>query len=171
MSDAPKEKPKRRRSRLFPLSAQNLVEPLLAAAVKERGFGEVQILTRWKDIVGPKLAAQCRPMHVQGGRGKQAERVLVVQVNPAFATDLQHQHPQILERIATFCGAKFVTKLQYVQTPMPKAVPAGMPAFPSVSSLRKAVPEISLPVATEGDALDAALASLAKTLQEKSRMA
>lgn len=178
MSD---DSPKKRKRRLFPQTARELLEPLLMPLVKERGFGEVRILTQWAQIVGPRLAAQTRPISIQGQNG---ERSLLVAVNPSFATDLHYQQPQILERIATYCGARVVTRLQMIQQPVSNAAavasatPAGIPSMPMLSTA-KTRPSVvepatmatasttadSAPVSS-GDPVADALASLAKALQE-----
>ena len=173
MSD---DSPKKRKRRLFPQTARELLEPILAPLVKERGFGEVRILTQWAQIVGPRLAAQSRPISIQGQNG---DRSLLIAVNPSFATDLHYQQPQILERIATYCGARVVTRLQMLQQPVntgeaAPATPAGIPSMPLLSSAKPRAnivepipaPAPSVTADSSGDPVADALASLAKALQE-----
>lgn len=158
------EKPKlaRRRSRLFPLPVQSCLEPLIAPAIKERGFAEARILTHWPQIVGAQLAAQTRPVAIRGANGA---RVLQVMVAPAFAMQLQYSHPAILERIATFVGFRAVGSLQIVQRALPVSgtLSAVLPPLGLTAREPAGGPE-------SDDPLEGALAGLAKALQERRGM-
>ncbi len=161
MSGTPKSQ--RRRSRLFPLAVQACLEPLIAPAIKERGFAEARILTHWAQIVGPQLAAQTRPVAIRGATGARALQVMVA---PAFATQLHYAHPTILERIATFVGFRAVASLQMIQQPLP-ARGGVIPSFPV---LMQTPTEPAADAIETQDALEGALAALAKALQERRRM-
>lgn len=158
------EKPKlpRRRSRLFPLPVQHCLETLIAPAIKERGFAEARILTHWPQIVGAQLAAQTRPVAIRGAHGA---RVLQVMVSPAFAMQLHYSHPAILERIATFVGFRAVGSLQITQRALPVSSeqPVGLPPLSLPLRESSGTPEPE-------DALEGALAGLAKALQERRGM-
>ncbi len=155
----------KRRWRLFPLAVQSCLEPLIAPAIKERGFAEARILTHWAEIVGPALAEHSRPMAIRGAAG--GVRTLQVMVHPAFAMQLHYAHPVILERIATYVGFRAVGQVQMIQrafgpakeTTAPRTLPPLLPAKPRA-------PEAA-PMEEPTDPLEAALAGLAKALQER----
>lgn len=76
----------------------------------------IQLLqTRWKEIVGEKLYAYCRPEKLQGGRDG---RILVLKVIPQAAPIIQHQSEQIRQRVSVAAGGD-VTSLKIIQGPLP----------------------------------------------------
>jgi hypothetical protein len=92
------------------------------AAFGRQGFAEARVLTDWPAIVGPDLAADCLPESLS------ANGVLRIRVAGGRALELQHLEPQLLDRIATFFGYRAVTRLSFVQGPLP---PRTEPAPPS----------------------------------------
>ena len=94
------------------------------------GFAGSEILLRWADIAGPDLAAHCEPVRLawpRGGKGEGRDRepaILHVQVESAFALELQMQTPVIMERINRYFGWRCVGAIKPKQGPATRRKPA-----------------------------------------------
>ena len=86
-----------------------LTKPLYRA----RGFAEAGVLNDWQDIVGRPLADYTAPERLS------PDGTLVVRVGGAWALELQHLEPLVLDRIAGYFGYRAVTRLALVQGPLP----------------------------------------------------
>ena len=86
-----------------------LTKPLYRA----RGFAEAGVLNDWPNIVGRPLADYTAPERL-GPDG-----TLVARVGGAWALELQHLEPLVLDRIAGYFGYRAVTRLALVQGPLP----------------------------------------------------
>ena len=101
---------------------RHAIDPMAAKA----GFGEGDILMHWEDIAGERLAAVCEPLRLQWPHrpsapvdGKPAEPAsLVVLVEGAFALEIQHVAPLIVERINARLGWRCVGRLILRQGPV-----------------------------------------------------
>ena len=49
--------------------AVSLVQTQIRQATESRGFAQSRLLTHWHEIVGPDVAATCRPVKVSYGKG------------------------------------------------------------------------------------------------------
>lgn len=93
---------------------------IAAARITRKSGGKkmpaIQLLqSRWKEIVGEKLYAYCRPEKLQGGRDG---RVLVLKVIPQAAPIVQHQSEEIRQRVSVAAGGD-ITSLKIIQGPLP----------------------------------------------------
>lgn len=123
----------RRRSWSQPLA--DLAPPALAPALARYGFDEAGLLLLWPDIVGPRLAGRCEPTRLQWpqrrGREERPEAAtLLVRVESAFALDLQHQTPTLIERINVHYGWRCVGRLALRQGPVRRPAPVRSPVAP-----------------------------------------
>jgi hypothetical protein len=108
------------------VSLADLVAPTLGPLLARRGFGEADIILHWDDIVGARLAGRSEPVKLQwpprGPRGSpdaSAETaILVVRVEGAFALELQHLAPIVVERINSHLGWRCVGRLALRQGPL-----------------------------------------------------
>jgi len=97
-------------------SLHKLLKPLAL----RQGFADVRVLSQWSDIVGPDMARQMQPQTLKNG-------VLQVAVsNSSLALQIQHQAPQLMEKINRFFGFRAVKSIRPVQTyfalePQPQA--------------------------------------------------
>jgi hypothetical protein len=104
----------------------DLVAPALGAALARRGFGEADLILHWEEIVGARLAAASEPLKLQWPvRGQRAApeaaaeaAVLVVRVEGAFAIELQHLAPLVVERVNSHLGWRCVGRLALRQAPL-----------------------------------------------------
>jgi len=111
-----------------PLS--ELVRSAIDPVLTRRGFGLTGIVFYWHEIVGERLAAMSRPVKVQwpAGRASPAEfgparAALVVRVETAYALELQHLAPAVIERVNAYFGWHCIARLVLMQGPV-AALPA-----------------------------------------------
>ncbi len=87
----------------------------LVARAGRRGFAEPEVLLRWPEIVGADLAAACRPVSISHGRGPSLGATLLVEVEGARATEIEHRASAIVERINAYYGYRAVSRLRLTQ--------------------------------------------------------
>jgi hypothetical protein len=83
-------------------------------AVAKRGFAEARLLLDWATIVGDTMARHTLPERLARPRGETGG-VLHVRVAGAFALELQHLAPAVIERINAHFGHAAVTRLKLTQ--------------------------------------------------------
>jgi hypothetical protein len=126
MSPVPK---KRRVTRTL----AELVPGAMGDALAAQGFANGEILLRWADIAGPELAERSEPIRLAWPRGGKSEgqgrepATLHVQVESAFALELQMQSGVIMERINRYFGWRCVGALKLKQGPAGRRKPAAEP--------------------------------------------
>lgn len=94
------------------------VNRITAPALRRRGFAEAAIVTRWDEIVGRPLCDHSQPSRVVFPRGQRRDGVLHLVVTGAFAPEVLHLAPQIVERINVFFGFPAVARLQLHHGPV-----------------------------------------------------
>jgi len=114
-------------SRRFPSGGprplSQTVRKVAAPLLRRHGFAEADIVLRWAEIVGERLAQRSAPERLEKPRGAEAA-TLHVRVAPGAGPELQHLTPIVLERISTFFGWRAVDRLRLIQAPL------GAPARP-----------------------------------------
>jgi hypothetical protein len=114
------------------------LDPLAA----RQGFGESDILLNWDAIVGERLVAVCEPVRLQWPiRGPKTSpdapvepATLHLRVEGAFALELQHLAPVLIERVNARLGWRCVGRISLKQGPLERsharrrAPPAPSPA-------------------------------------------
>ena len=101
-----------------PLSWQ--IEKLTKPIFRKRGFGEAAILTDWETVVGPLWASHSCPEKLIRSRDEARGATLHLRVDSgAFATELTHSEPQLLQRINGFYGYRAVERIKVIQGPLP----------------------------------------------------
>ncbi len=165
------EKPWQRSYRTQTLADAAL--PILRAVLGRQGFTAVEIAVNWPLIVGERIARYSGPIKLTRPRFEGHEGVLHIQaVSGGFALELQHQEPQILERVNGYFGYRAAGKLRITQGPLPErpassAVPLSAPALPLPPEQ-----QLSLDTALENiqnPALRAALAELGKRVLQENK--
>lgn len=89
-----------------------MLPKVTAPIFKKRGFAEAGILTDWPAIVGEHLARHTMPEKIAFARGARSAGTLHIVTESAFAPELQHLEPQVLERINGYFGYFAVGKLR-----------------------------------------------------------
>jgi hypothetical protein len=99
-------------------------------ALQERfGQGAEGLKARWREIVGADLARRTEPTRLVKSRAG-AAAALELRVEGPGAAIVQHQAPDILDRVNLFLGAGTVARLRIIQGPLRGHVrrPAAWPA-------------------------------------------
>lgn len=150
-----------------PLAA--FVEPLIAPALRQQGFGETAIVTRWRQIAGARIADFAEPMTLRWTRSGAATpepATLVLRVESGFALEMQHLAPILIERINAHLGWRCVGAIALRQGPLQRPGPPPRPPPPdaeAVAGARRAVAGI------EDEALRAALERLGAAVLARAR--
>lgn len=109
------------------------VDRLTKGLLGKHGFTHGVIATKWPDIVGENMARHTQPEKIVFSRDGVTGGTLHLKTDSgAFATELQHREPLIIERINTFFGYKAVVRIKLIQGPLPqpKGDPLGSPPRP-----------------------------------------
>lgn len=100
------------------VSVAGLTRGLLA----RQGFAQADVVTRWPEIVGAVLARQSVPERLVFPRskqwGEQRGGTLHVAADSAFALELQHLAPEVIQRINSYYGFEAVSRLKITQIPV-----------------------------------------------------
>lgn len=97
---------------LFSNSIENMVKNLLG----QNSFISYDILKNWADIVGQDLSAHCLPQKIDFKKDSRDNGTLLLLVESgAFALEIGHQTPIILEKINTYFGYRAVDKIKMIQ--------------------------------------------------------
>lgn len=100
-------------------SLSDLLPAILKPALEEHGVATSQLITHWPEIVGEELSGVTRPLKLNWPRLPEGTQktgaTLVLLVEGAFALDVQHAVPLILERINALYGWQAVTRLSLRQ--------------------------------------------------------
>jgi len=124
----PESKEPMRRGRMRPIAAE--LPGLIGKPLGKRGFGEGGLIADWAAIVGEEVARNAKPLKLAFPRGERREGNLTLRVRGAYAVELQHLAPQILERINSYLGYGAVTRLKLEQGRLPRSK-APSPAEPA----------------------------------------
>lgn len=91
----------------------DLVGGLTKRAMTSRGFENPAIVQYWDDIVGERLAGRTRPQRIVFPGNRRNGGVLHVTVtSPSLALEIQHDTPNIIEKINGFFGYGAVAALK-----------------------------------------------------------
>ncbi len=88
----------------------------LREVAARHGFAEPEVLLRWAEIVGERLAGLCAPVKVSYSRAREIGATLIVRAAGARAVEVEHLAPRILERVNQFYGYRAVHRLKITQT-------------------------------------------------------
>ncbi len=92
------------------------------------GFQKAALLTDWRTIMGEPLANFTAPERIKwsgSGKGNSGSEdtqsggtTLIIRVEGPAALEVQHQTPQIIERINRYFGYRAVTDIRILQAPL-----------------------------------------------------
>ena len=151
-------RPNRRPRSAAPLA--DLVGSCLNTAFARQGFAAVEIVTHWEDIVGADLARRSEPMRLTWPRREDPDSIgtLTIRVEGAYALELQHLAPVVIERVNRYFGWCCVGRIALRQGPVSK--PRSAPAAP-VEPAPETVSEVERGLGRfEDEALKSSLARL-----------
>lgn len=115
-------KPLRRQAR--PLA--HFLKPCLGDVFARQGFTSAELVTRWREVAGPDIAAYCEPLKIQwprtpgagAGPGSSEPATLVLRVDGPAALEIQHMTGIILRRVNQFFGWQAVGRVALRQAPL-----------------------------------------------------
>lgn len=102
-----------------PRSLSRLLRDVTAPALSKRSRAEASLILDWAAVVGTDLASKAQPARLSFPR--RAERrgaTLLLRVDAAHALDIQHQEPQIIDRVNSHFGYSLVSRLKLEQAPL-----------------------------------------------------
>jgi hypothetical protein len=127
----------------------DMVPAIGASAFRRFGFVQSSIVSRWREIVGPRYADVSTPESIRFPVGKKQDGVLTLMVDSAHAPMMQHVAPSIIERVNRFFGYAAVARLMmrqgHITPPEPRVAPSNLRPVPAAlgDSLRNvADPEL-----------------------------
>jgi len=139
--------------------------PITAPIFKTRGFAEAGILTDWPAIVGEMLGRRTAPERIAFPRNDRRGGTLHVTCESAFAPELQHLAPQVIERINGYFGYPAVAQIKILHGRVVQRTKAAKrPPLPV-----KGAAEAAAPYEDDADPLAAALARLGAAIKAKGR--
>jgi hypothetical protein len=109
-----------------PRPLADFLDVCLSPSLAAQGFATSDIIVAWQDIVGERLAAFTQPLKIEWKRkGPNADpdarpepATLVIRVEGAFALEMQHMAPIIIERVNVYYGWRCIGKLVLKQGPV-----------------------------------------------------
>jgi hypothetical protein len=115
-----------RQPRLRPRPLADFLDVCLSPSLAAQGFATSDVLVAWPEIVGERLAAFTQPLKIEWKRkGPNADpearpdpATLVIRVESAFALEMQHLAPVIIERVNVYYGWRCIGKLVLKQGPV-----------------------------------------------------
>ncbi|MEM9725198.1 MAG: DciA family protein [Pseudomonadota bacterium] len=96
-------------------AATDCVKDAFRAAAGKRGIAEARLITHWPEIIGAELARVSRPIRVKPPRGLALGGVLVLAVDGARASEVEHAIPVLIERVNAHYGYGAVLDVQLTQ--------------------------------------------------------
>ena len=141
-----------------PKPLADFLQPCLGRALAAQGFAAADILAAWPEIVGERLAQRTQPLRIDWPRGSAARdrdlkadpATLVIQVESAFALELQHLAPVIMERVNAHYGWRCLGRIVLKQGPVRRGRPAKPVAPVLDESTRERLSHAVEDVADEG---------------------
>ncbi len=133
-----------RQPRHRPRPLADFLDVCLSPSLAAQGFATSDIIVAWPDIVGERLAAVTQPVKIEWkrrGAGARPEArpepaTLVVRVESAFALDMQHLAPVVVERVNAHYGWRCIGRIVLKQGPVRhKTRPA--PESPSLGAAER----------------------------------
>lgn len=98
----------------------DLVGKTVGDAFARQGFAAVEIVTHWEEIVGKELARRSEPVKLVWPRRDDTASIgiLQIRVEGAYALEIQHLQPVIVERVNRYFGWRCVGKVAIRQGPV-----------------------------------------------------
>jgi hypothetical protein len=125
---------RRPRSAARPLA--DLLDSCLGPTLAAQGFATSDVITAWPEIVGSRLSAFTQPLKIEwkrrgsdpGPSSRPEPATLLVRVESAFALEMQHLAPVVIERVNAHYGWRCVGRIVLKQGPVHRDARAPRPA-------------------------------------------
>jgi hypothetical protein len=163
----PRPPPKRK----GPLHLGEIVGRVIEPVTARRGFAKADLIAVWPEIAGPMHASCTAPEKIVWPRHADGDEppagTLFIRADGPRAIFVQHELPQIVERVNAFFGYRAVAQARVVQGPV-TARTATSPPPPALdeATMRRIASETA---AVEDEGLRAALERLGRGVFTKRR--
>ena len=115
-----------------PKPLADLIDACLGPALAAQGFASSDIIVAWPEIVGERLANFTQPLRLEWPRGPAARdretrpepATIVVRVESAFALEMQHLAPIVIERVNAHYGWRCIGRVVLKQGPVRRSASA-----------------------------------------------
>ena len=159
-----------RRPRPLARPLAEFLDVCLSPSLAAQGFATSDIIMAWSEIVGERLAAFTQPLKIEWKRKpphadpetRPEPATLVVRVESAFALELQHMAPTVIDRVNTYYGWRCIGKIVLKQGPV-RRVEKKKPPVPTLSQADRAKVDSAIG-AIEEEGLKAALDRLGQAI-------
>ena len=91
---------------------QNITKPIM----RKNGFVTPKIIFDWPLIVGEYLAKYTTPIKIHYPASKNCDGTLHIEVISAQSPIIQQLQPEIIEKIAVYCGFRAVARIKLIHT-------------------------------------------------------
>lgn len=98
-----------------------MVPKLTQTALGKRGLAQANLIVDWPSIIGEEKATACQPEKLIFPRGQRNNGTLHLRVTSTMALELQHDSPQLIDRINGYFGYAAVESIRLIQTPLKQA--------------------------------------------------
>jgi hypothetical protein len=95
-----------------------MVPKLTETALGKRGLAQANLIVDWPSIVGEDKATTCQPEKLIFPRGQRNNGTLHLRVTSTTALELQHDSPQLIDRINGYFGYAAVESIRLIQAPL-----------------------------------------------------
>src|SRR3954464_11388927 len=124
-------------AKLGPISAKPLsllLSDLFSEAYAKQGFAARELVTRWREIAGPEVAAHSEPLKIQWPRQVEGQpqepATLALRVEGPMALEIQHASAFVLQRVTPLFGWSAVGRLALRQAPLSRREGPAAPGAP-----------------------------------------
>src|ERR671917_746797 len=114
-----------------PSPLADFLNTCLGPSLAAQGFAASDVIVAWPEIVGERLAKYTQPLRIDWPRGAARDRdtrpepaTIVIRVESAFALDMQHLAPLVIERVNAHYGWRCVGRIVLKQGPVRREAPA-----------------------------------------------
>lgn len=98
------------------MSLSESMTPYVKRLLGQYALFEIDLLKNWNNIIGEDLAQYCFLQKIEFKKDERTDGILYVMTSSgAFALEIQHKSPVILEKINTYFGFCAVTKIKIFQ--------------------------------------------------------
>jgi hypothetical protein len=108
-----------------PIALGELVGRAIEPVTAKRGFATADLIAAWPEIAGPLYAGCTAPERIawrrHSGGDEPAAGTLLLRVDGPRAVFVQHDLPQILERVNAFFGYRAIGQIRIIQSPVTAA--------------------------------------------------
>lgn len=149
-----------------PIALGELVGRAIEPVTARRGFATADLIAAWPEVAGPAYAGCTAPEKISWPRhaseDEPAAGTLYLRVDGPRAIFVQHDLPQILERVNAFFGYRAIGQIRIIQSPVTnvKTAPSADRTTPLDPSAEQALAETLGDI--DDDRLRAALARLGR---------